>query len=64
MVFFKVYQHVANVDDYDKALQVLKDVYIKPKNIISAPAHHELKMCKLLPGESMDQFALKLEKLS
>ena len=59
---FKVYQHIANIDDYDRALQVLTDLYIKPKNIISA--RHDLRMCKQLPGESMDQFVLKLQKLS
>ena len=62
MASFKVYQHIANIDDYYSALQVLTDLYIKPKNIISA--RHELRMCKQLPGESMDQFVLKLEKLS
>ena len=28
MVSFKAYQHIANIDDYDRALQVLKDLYI------------------------------------
>ena len=62
MVSYKVYQHIANIKNYDQAMQVLQDLYVKPKNIISA--RHELRMCKQLPGESINQFVLKLEKLS
>ena len=62
MVSFKVYQHIANIENCDQAMQVLQDLYMKPKNIISA--RHELRMCKQLPGDSIDPFVLKLEKLS
>ena len=58
----KVYKHFSNVKIYDQALTVLKNVYIKPHNIIAA--RHELLTCKQKPGESVDQYVIRLQQLS
>jgi len=41
LVSSNVYQHIANIDNYDRAIQILKDLYIKPRNVIAA--RHELR---------------------
>ena len=62
LISFNVYQHIANINDYDNAIQILKDLYVKPRNIIAA--RHELRMCKQQASETIDQFVLRLKKLS
>ena len=54
LVSLKAFKHFSNVETYYQALTVLKNIYIKPHNIIAA--RHELLMCKQKPGESVDQF--------
>ena len=41
---------------------MLKNVYIKPHNIIAA--RHELLTCKQKPGESVDQYVIRLQQFS
>ena len=62
LISFNVYQHIANINHHDKAIQILKNLYVKPRNVIAA--RHELRMCKQQESETIDQFVLRLEKLS
>ena len=62
LISFNVYQHIANINDYDNAIQILKDLYVKPRNVIAA--RHELRMCKQQASKTIDQFVLRLKKLS
>ena len=45
------YQHIADINDYDNAIQNLKNLYAKPRNIIAAK--HELRMCKQQASETV-----------
>ena len=44
LISFHVYQHIADINDYERAIQTLKNLYVKPKNVITA--RHELRMCR------------------
>ena len=62
LISFYVYQHLADINDYDNAIQILKDLYVKPRNGIAT--RYELQMCKHQASEIIDQFVLQVEKLS
>jgi len=44
------------------AIGTLKELYVKPKNTIAA--RHELLTCKQMTGESIDNFVVRLKRLS
>ena len=62
LVSSQVYRYFADVEDYDSAIGVLKELYVKPKNMIAV--RHELLTCKQLTGESIDNFVVRLKRLS
>jgi len=62
LVSSQVYHYFADVEDYDSAIGVLKELYVKPKNMIAV--RHELLTCKQLTGESIDNFVAHLKRLS
>jgi len=43
-------------------LGILKELYVKPKNTITA--RHALSTCKQLTSESIDNFVVRLKRLS
>ena len=61
LISFHVYQHIAYINDYERAIQTLKNLYVKPKNVITA--RHELRKCRQHTGKSLDQFVLRLENV-
>jgi len=62
LVSSQVYRNFADVEDYDSANGTLKELYVKPKNTIAV--RHELLTCKQLTGESIDNFVVRLKRLS
>ena len=62
LISYKVYCHIADINEYDTAIQTLQNLYVKPKNVIAA--RHKLRLCKQQAGESIDQFVLRLDYLS
>ncbi|CAI9729601.1 Hypothetical predicted protein [Octopus vulgaris] len=57
-----VYEFISEAKIYEQAVNTLKSVYIKPKNIIMA--HHLSATRKQKPGESLDQFLSELKILA
>jgi len=62
LVSSQVYRYFADVEDYDPAIGTLKELYVKPKNMIAAK--HELLTCKQMTSESIDNFVVRLKRLS
>ena len=62
LISYKVYCHIAVINEYDTAIQTLQNLYVEPKNVIAA--RHKLRLCKQQAGESIDQFVLRLDYLS
>ena len=62
LVSSQVYRYFADVEDYDSAIGTVKELYVKPKNTIAA--RHELLTCKQMTGESIDNFVVRLKRLS
>jgi len=62
LVSSQVYRYFADVEDYDSAIGTLKELYVKPKNTIAA--RHELLTCEQMTGESIDNFVVRLKRLS
>lgn len=58
----KIYEYIADAEDFDQAMNILKKVYIKPKNEVFA--RHILFTSKQNQGESLDQFLNRLKSLS
>jgi len=62
LVSSQVYRYFADVEDYDSAIGTLKELHVKPKNIVAA--RHELLTCEQMTGESIDYFFVRLKRLS
>ena len=62
LVSSQVYRYFAHVEDYDSAIGTLKELYLKLKNTIAA--RHELLTCEQMTGESIDNFVIRLKRLS
>jgi len=62
LVSSQVYRYFADVEDYDSCIGTLKGHYMKAKNTIAAT--HELLTCKQLTGESVENFVVRLKRLS
>ena len=57
-----IYESIAETTNYEDAMKILVNIYIKPKNEIFA--RHILSTCKQDPTESLDQFLRKLKTLA
>ena len=57
-----VYELIADENNYDRAIEILNDHFIKPKNEVFA--RHLLSTCKQESGESLDQFVRRLKTLT
>ena len=57
-----LYDHIAGATSYEDALKVLKDLYVKKKNIVSAL--YLLLNRKQDDGESIDEFVAQLKTLT
>ena len=57
-----IYDYVADAADYDSAITVLQNLYVKPRSVIFN--RHQLATSKQNAGETVDQFMQNLEKLS
>ena len=58
----QVYRHIADKETYDAAMVALTELYVKRKNTIAA--RHQLLTCKQQKGESIDNFVIRLKRLS
>ena len=58
----KVYQYVEDHADYDSAMGVLQDLYVKPTNEVYA--HHLLATRRQQPAETLDEYLQALKTLS
>ncbi|XP_014782115.1 uncharacterized protein LOC106877681 [Octopus bimaculoides] len=61
-VELNVYKFISEAKNYEQAVNTLKNMYIKPKNIVMA--RRLLATRKQKPGESVDQFLNKLKILA
>ena len=57
-----VFSHIADCLVYDETINILKRVYVKPKNIIFA--RHQLATRKQLSSESIDMYVQSLKLLA
>ncbi|XP_063615679.1 uncharacterized protein LOC134788789, partial [Penaeus indicus] len=57
-----VYDQIQECSDYESAVKVLKDLYVKTPNVVLA--RHLLATRKQHPGESLDDYLQELRKLS
>ena len=57
-----IYDYVAEAPDYDSAITILENLYVKPRSVIFN--RRQLATTKQNNGESIDQFMQNLEKLS
>lgn len=58
----RVYEYIADCDDYDSAITTLEKMYVKPKNEVFA--RHLLSTRKQLTSESLHEFLQALKQLS
>ena len=57
-----VFEYVSECESYDSAINILKELYNKPKNVIFA--RHLLATCKQESGQTLDQYLQKLKSLA
>ena len=57
-----IYPYAEDINNYDEAIQTIKNLYVKPKNKIFSP--HVLATRKQQPGESIEEFLQSLKILS
>ena len=57
-----VFEYIQDTTSYDAAIAILKNLYVKPKNIIYS--RHKLATRIQSEGESVDQYMQTLEQLS
>ena len=57
-----VYEYIADYEDYDTAIETLRNMYLRAKNEIHA--WHPLASHWQLPGETLDEYLHKLKHLS
>ena len=57
-----VYEYIAECESFDDAIQVLRNLYVKPKNEIFS--RHVLATRRQQPHESLDDFIRELKRLS
>ena len=55
------YEYISECVTYELAITELKNVFIKPPNIVFA--RHQLSSCKQNPGESVDEYLQVLKVL-
>ena len=58
----EVFEYIADANDFDSAINILKGLYVKPKNIVYN--RHKLATRAQSEEESVDQFMQNLEQLS
>ena len=58
----RVYEYIADCDDYDSAITTLEKIYVKPKNEVFA--RHLLSTRKQQTSESLHEFLQALKQLS
>ena len=56
------YDYIAEYNEYDEAIEALRNMYIKPKNEIFA--RHMLATRKQKSGETLDQYFVCLKELA
>uniref|UniRef100_UPI00358E7549 uncharacterized protein n=1 Tax=Myxine glutinosa TaxID=7769 RepID=UPI00358E7549 len=57
-----VYEYIAVCEDYDTAIETLRNMYVRPKNEVYA--RHLLASHRQQPGETLDEFLQALKCLS
>ena len=49
-----VYDYISECNNYDSVIEILKNLYVKPKNVVFA--RHLLATCKQKSGENIDEY--------
>lgn len=57
-----IYEYISECDDFENAIQTLKELYVKPKSVILA--RHVLSTRKQKASETLDQFLNELKTLA
>ena len=57
-----VYDYISECSNYESAIEILKNLYVKPKNVVFA--RHLLATRKQKSGETIDEYLQALKELS